>query len=73
MTQDFLFSGEYITLGQMIKVLNILESGGQVKYFLQEVAIHINGEKEQRRGRKLREGDLVEIENIGTWKMTQNK
>ncbi|NLN84117.1 MAG: RNA-binding S4 domain-containing protein [Firmicutes bacterium] len=53
----------------MIKVLNILESGGQIKFFLQDYSVKVNGSLEQRRGRKLRDGDLIEIEDIGTWKM----
>ncbi len=69
MTEYFNFHGDYITLGQMIKVLNILESGGQIKFFLQDYSVKVNGSLEQRRGRKLRDGDLIEIEDIGTWKM----
>ena len=61
--------GEYITLGQMIKVLNILESGGQVKQFLAEEDVFVNGEPENRRGRKLRADDIVQLSTIGTWKM----
>lgn len=53
---------EYITLGQLIKVLNILESGGMVKAYLQDVGANVNGEVEHRRGRKLYPGDIVEVE-----------
>ncbi|MPM11348.1 hypothetical protein SDC9_57691 [bioreactor metagenome] len=69
MQQEFQFHGEYITLGQMIKVLNILESGGQVKQFLAEEDVFVNGEPENRRGRKLRADDIVQLSTIGTWKM----
>lgn len=69
MQQEFQFHGEYITLGQMIKVLNILESGGQVKQFLAEEDVFVNGEPENRRGRKLRANDVVQLSTIGTWKM----
>jgi len=57
----------YITLGQFIKILNILESGGMVKVFLKDVGAIVNGEKEHRRGRKLYPGDIVEIEDIGSY------
>lgn len=69
MQQEFQFHGEYITLCQMIKVLNILESGGQVKQFLAEEDVFVNGEPENRRGRKLRADDIVQLSTIGTWKM----
>jgi len=71
MIKDFNFHGDYITLGQMIKVLNLLESGGQIKLFLQEEKVLVNGEREDRRGRKLRNDDLVQIASLGTWKMIQ--
>ncbi len=58
---------EYITLGQFIKVLNILESGGMVKAFLADVGVLVNGELEQRRGRKLYANDVVEIEGTGSY------
>ena len=52
----------YITLGQFVKLLNILESGGMVKSYLQEEGVLVNGELEHRRGRKLYPKDKVEIE-----------
>lgn len=54
---------EYITLGQFLKLANILDSGGMIKKFLQEQGVLVNGEKEQRRGRKLYPNDVVEIDN----------
>ncbi len=54
---------EYITLGQFLKLANILDSGGMIKQFLQEQGVLVNGEKEQRRGRKLYPNDVVEINN----------
>ncbi len=58
---------EYITLGQFIKLINILESGGMVKAFLQEQGAVVNGELEHRRGRKLYPDDVVEIEGAGSF------
>lgn len=56
---------EYITLGQLLKFENIIESGGNVKVFLAEIPVLVNGEPDNRRGRKLRPGDVVSIEEIG--------
>lgn len=49
----------FITLGQFLKLANILESGGMVKVYLQTEGVFVNDEKEQRRGRKLYAGDVV--------------
>ena len=42
---------------------NIISSGGQAKYYLQENNVIINGEIDNRRGRKLYVNDVVKIEN----------
>jgi ribosome-associated protein YbcJ (S4-like RNA binding protein) len=51
-----------ITLGQLLKLAGIVDTGGEVKPFLASVAVRVNGEEEERRGRKLAPGDVVEIE-----------
>ena len=56
---------EFITLGQFLKFENLIESGGNVKFFLEEVEVFINGEQDQRRGRKLYPNDVVSIEEFG--------
>lgn len=57
---------DYITLGQLLKKLDILGTGGQVKYFLSENRVQVNKEREERRGRKIYPQDTVEIEGYGT-------
>ena len=52
---------EYITLGQFLKVANIIASGGEAKIFLNSIIILVNGEEDNRRGRKLHKGDKVSI------------
>ena len=56
----------YITLGQLLKRLDVIDSGGQAKYFLQEVTVKVNGEVETRRGRKIYPQDQVDISGIGS-------
>jgi ribosome-associated protein len=58
-------STEYITLGQFLKLAECIGSGGEVKHFLQEKSVKINDEPENRRGRKLRLGDKIEVEGNG--------
>lgn len=55
---------EYITLGQLLKLAQIIQNGGQAKSFLMENEVLVNGEPDQRRGRKLRPGDEVLISGI---------
>lgn len=57
--------GAFITLGQLLKRLDVIQSGGQAKYFLMETEVRVNGEKEVRRGRKIVPGDRVEIAGFG--------
>ena len=54
---------EYITLGQFIKVMDLISSGGEAKSFLLNNEVIINGEKDSRRGRKLYKGDLVVVQS----------
>ena len=53
---------EFITLGQFLKVADIISSGGEAKSFLAENIVLINGEEDRRRGRKLYKDDIVEID-----------
>ncbi len=54
-----LFPG--ITLGQALKAANLVGSGGEAKALIQAGEVLVNGEVETRRGRRLREGDVVEV------------
>lgn len=60
--RDLPIQGEYITLGQLLKMAGIVGTGGEVKLFLAETSIRVNGEHDNRRGRKLRPGDTVVVE-----------
>ena len=52
---------EYLKLEQLLKIADLVSSGGEAKIFLKENEILVNGEKEERRGRKLYPGDLIAI------------
>ncbi|VEF46038.1 S4 domain-containing protein YaaA [Bacillus freudenreichii] len=60
-----------ITLGQFLKLADIIQSGGMAKWFLSEHTVLVNGEQEQRRGRKLVKGDLLEITGFGNFIVVQ--
>ncbi len=50
-----------ITLGQALKAASIAGTGGEAKILVQMGEVLVNGEVETRRGRKLQEGDVVEV------------
>ncbi|MBD2871744.1 S4 domain-containing protein YaaA [Paenibacillus arenilitoris] len=58
---------KYITLGQFLKLADCIATGGHAKFFLQENKVLINGEADNRRGRKLYAGDQVEVEGCGVF------
>lgn len=59
---DIKVKNDYITLGQLLKVADFISTGGEAKYAVKELSISVNGEKENRRGRKLYPNDEVNIE-----------
>lgn len=58
---DYKLFEEYTTLQALLKELNIIQSGGAAKTFLANNIVLFNGGHEERRGKKLRLGDKVEI------------
>ncbi|MBR6866152.1 MAG: S4 domain-containing protein YaaA [Bacilli bacterium] len=50
---------EFITLGQFLKLADIISQGGEAKAYLATHEVKVNGEPDNRRGRKLRNGDEV--------------
>ncbi|PPA68467.1 S4 domain-containing protein YaaA [Jeotgalibacillus proteolyticus] len=67
MSETITIRTEYITLGQFLKLAEVIQSGGMAKWFLGEHEVFVNEELDQRRGRKLRDGDKVEIPGVGSY------
>ncbi len=65
MAKEIKISTEYITLGQFLKLADIIQSGGMAKFFIAENDIFVNGELEKRRGKKLYNGHVVKLEEFG--------
>lgn len=51
--------GETIRLDQFLKVQRLCATGGLAKAVVQRGLVEVNGNVELRRGRKLRQGDVV--------------
>ncbi|WP_031546775.1 S4 domain-containing protein YaaA [Salinicoccus luteus] len=64
---------ELITLGQFLKHEGIIGTGGEAKWFLQENEVLLNGEPENRRGKKLHEGDEVDLGEFGQFRIEYSR
>ncbi|MBO5165255.1 MAG: RNA-binding S4 domain-containing protein [Lachnospiraceae bacterium] len=53
---------DFIKLGQALKAAGFVESGVDAKFVIQDGLVKVNGEVDDRRGRKLYDGDIVEFE-----------
>lgn len=62
-------STEFITLGQLLKEVGIIDTGGMAKWFLSEHEVYLNNELENRRGKKLYHGDVITIPSHGTFRI----
>lgn len=60
--EDVPIGGEVIRLGQFLKFSGLLDSGGNAKEVIIDGFVEVNGEVDRRRGRQLRDGDLVTFE-----------
>jgi ribosome-associated protein YbcJ (S4-like RNA binding protein) len=52
-----------IDLGQLMKFAGLVDTGGDAKALLAEGVVLVNDEVDTRRGRTLRNGDVVTIPN----------
>jgi ribosome-associated protein len=53
-----------IRLGQLLKLVDAVPSGAQVKDVLSSGDVRVNGEPEDRRGRQLHAGDVVSMSGM---------
>lgn len=61
-THTITLKTEFITLGQVLKLSRVVSTGGEVKAYLASNTVLVNQTEENRRGRKLYKGDVVELE-----------
>lgn len=50
---------EFIKLGQALKLAGVVEDGVEAKYVVTDGLVKVNGEVDERRGRKVYEGDII--------------
>lgn len=65
-------SSEYIKLDQFLKLADCVPTGGMAKAILQDGAVQVNQQPEDRRGRKLYPGDIIDVEGCGTFQVERH-
>ena len=63
--EEIKITSEFIKLDQLLKFANLVENGADAKFLVQNGFVSVDGEVETRRGRKLRGGEVVEIDYEG--------
>ncbi len=53
---------DHIPLNNLLKVLNLVESGGEANIRISEGELIVNGQIETQKRKKLRPGDVVEFQ-----------
>ena len=62
--EEFFLKAEYIRLNDLLKNLSLVNTGGHAKIVIQDGEVKVNNETCTMRGKKLRDGDTVEYENV---------
>lgn len=58
----FVLKDDFIKLGQLLKAANLVGSGVEAKFVIQDGLVKVNGEIDTRRGKKIVVGDIVEFD-----------
>ena len=62
--EKIVITTEYIKLQDLLKFANIVSTGGEAKIIIQEGMVKVNGEVCTMRGKKLRPGDVVTLDDL---------
>ena len=54
---------EFIQLLMLLKIKQMAQTGGHAKIIIESGVVKVNGDVEFRKRKKLRTGDLVEVDN----------
>lgn len=55
---------EFIRLDALLKLAGVADTGGQAKWMIQDGTVLLNGEVCTQRGKKIRPGDTVTVDDI---------
>ncbi len=62
--EEIVIRDEYIKLGQAMKLAGLVVSGVDAKMVITDGLVRVNGEVEERRGRKLVTDDIFEFDGV---------
>lgn len=58
-----------INMDQLLKWAGIIDNGAQIKPLITEKLIKLNGNLVTERRKKVRPGDVIDIQGIGSWEI----
>ena len=62
-TDKIQITTEFIKLDSLLKFANAVATGGEAKQIVQDGLVKVNGEVCTMRGKKIRPGDVVEVDD----------
>lgn len=62
---------DVIQMDQLLKWAGIIESGGQIKFMIEDQVIKLNQVLVTEKRKKVFPGDILEINGVGTWKVVK--
>lgn len=62
--KEIKIENEYIKLDSLLKLSDVVSTGGQAKYYILDGKVIVNGEVTEQRGKKIRVGDIVEVDGV---------
>lgn len=66
--EEIKFNTEFIKLQQFLKLARIVSQGSDAKMLINDGIVKVNGSVCLLRGKKIRNGDIIEIKNFGSFK-----
>ncbi|HKJ43151.1 MAG TPA: RNA-binding S4 domain-containing protein [Sunxiuqinia sp.] len=60
---EFELQTEFIELNKLLKLLRLVESGGQAKLVIDDGMVFLNGKTEYRKRAKVRKGDQIQFDD----------
>lgn len=61
--KEIFIKTDFIKLDQFLKYIGLAETGGHSKEIIAEGVVYVNSEICTARGKKLRDGDIVEVDD----------
>ena len=62
--RDIEINEEFIRLDNLLKFAGVVDTGGQAKFIIQNGEVLVNGEVCTMRGKKMRDGDTAQFDNM---------